>query len=126
MTWSGFRPSDDASQYGFPIPANMYAYAGLARALELNKQVRARVQLVPACCACGLWPFRGGQAPATEAPDAGATSWREFQCCCCCCVCVCVRGVQVWQMPEFEAKVTRLMAEIKSGAGGAGQRRAAA
>ncbi|EFN60034.1 hypothetical protein CHLNCDRAFT_49501 [Chlorella variabilis] len=59
MTWSGFRPSDDASQYGFPIPANMYAYAGLARALELNKQV--------------------------------------------------------WQMPEFEAKVTRLMAEIKSG-----------
>ena len=23
MTWSGFRPSDDASQHGFPIPANM-------------------------------------------------------------------------------------------------------
>jgi hypothetical protein len=39
MTWSGFRPSDDASEHGFPIPANMYAAAGLERALELNRQV---------------------------------------------------------------------------------------
>lgn len=40
MTWSGFRPSDDPSQFGFPIPANMYAAAGLERALELNRRVR--------------------------------------------------------------------------------------
>ncbi|KAL4449424.1 hypothetical protein ABPG77_007068 [Micractinium sp. CCAP 211/92] len=39
MTWSGFRPSDDPSQFGFPIPANMYAAAGLERALELNRRV---------------------------------------------------------------------------------------
>eukprot|EP00887_Chlorella_sp_A99_P007759 scaffold20.g7759.t1 len=39
MTWSGFRPSDDASQLGFPVAANMYAAAGLERALELNRQV---------------------------------------------------------------------------------------
>lgn len=39
MTWSGFRPSDDPSQYGFPVPANMYAAAGLERALELNRRI---------------------------------------------------------------------------------------
>lgn len=59
MTWSGFRPSDDASHYGFPIAANMYAAAGLERALELNRQI--------------------------------------------------------WQVAEFEAKASRLLAEIKSG-----------
>ena len=40
MTWSGFRPSDDPSEFGFPVAANMYAAAGLERALELNRQVR--------------------------------------------------------------------------------------
>jgi len=39
MTWSAFRPSDDPSNMGFPIAANMYAAAGLERALELNRQV---------------------------------------------------------------------------------------
>ncbi|PSC74838.1 glycosyl hydrolase [Micractinium conductrix] len=39
MTWSGFRPSDDPSEFGFPVAANMYAAAGLERALELNRQI---------------------------------------------------------------------------------------
>ncbi len=39
LVWSGFRPSDDPSQLAYPIPANMYAAAGLERALELNRQV---------------------------------------------------------------------------------------
>ena len=39
MTWSGFRPSDDGNTYGYPIPANMYAAAGLERALELNRLI---------------------------------------------------------------------------------------
>ncbi|KAI7846176.1 hypothetical protein COHA_000346 [Chlorella ohadii] len=59
LVWSGFRPSDDPSQLAYPIPANMYAAAGLERALELNRQI--------------------------------------------------------WQVPEFEAKASRLLADIKSG-----------
>lgn len=29
MTWSGFRPSDDAYQYGYLVPANMFTYVVL-------------------------------------------------------------------------------------------------
>ena len=25
MTWSGFRPSDDACRYGYLVPSNMFA-----------------------------------------------------------------------------------------------------
>jgi len=39
MTWSGFRPSDDANTYGYSIPSNMYAAGALRRALYLNKAV---------------------------------------------------------------------------------------
>lgn len=35
MTWSGFRPSDDACRYGYLIPANMMAVVALKRAAEL-------------------------------------------------------------------------------------------
>ena len=35
MTWSGFRPSDDACQYGYLIPANMMAVVTLRYASEL-------------------------------------------------------------------------------------------
>ncbi len=35
MTWSGFRPSDDACKFGFLIPANMMAVVALRRAAEL-------------------------------------------------------------------------------------------
>ncbi len=38
MTWSGFRPSDDANMYGFNIPGNMYAWGALQRVRALNRQ----------------------------------------------------------------------------------------
>ena len=55
MSWSGFRPSDDATKYGYNIPGNMYAVAALERAVQLNADVwqdadfeRAASQLVTA------------------------------------------------------------------------------
>ena len=39
MTWSGFRPSDDACQYGYLVPANIHAAGGLERILALNQRV---------------------------------------------------------------------------------------
>ncbi|MBR2264108.1 MAG: glycoside hydrolase family 125 protein [Firmicutes bacterium] len=35
MTWSGFRPSDDACQYGYLIPSNMMAVVALRHAADL-------------------------------------------------------------------------------------------
>ena len=35
MTWSGFRPSDDACVYGYNIPANAFAAVSLERLAEL-------------------------------------------------------------------------------------------
>src|SRR5699024_7243616 len=35
MTWSGFRPSDDACQYGYLIPSNMFAAVVLDYMKEL-------------------------------------------------------------------------------------------
>lgn len=35
MTWSGFRPSDDACQYGYLIPSNMFAYVNLGYMKEI-------------------------------------------------------------------------------------------
>lgn len=35
MTWSGFRPSDDACQYGYLIPANMFAAVVLGYMVEI-------------------------------------------------------------------------------------------
>jgi meiotically up-regulated gene 157 (Mug157) protein len=39
MTWSGFRPSDDACKYGYLIPANMHAAAALQRVIILNDRI---------------------------------------------------------------------------------------
>jgi meiotically up-regulated gene 157 (Mug157) protein len=39
MTWTGFRPSDDPARYGYLVPANIHAAAGLERILELNKRI---------------------------------------------------------------------------------------
>lgn len=39
MIWGGFRPSDDQQQYGFNIPANMYAAVALRRLAALNDDV---------------------------------------------------------------------------------------
>lgn len=61
MTWSGFRPSDDACQYGYLIPSNMFAvvvlgymeqiantvyedYEWAAQAVALKSQIQAGIE----------------------------------------------------------------------------------
>jgi len=39
MTWSGFRPSDDACTYGYLIPANMFAVVALRYITEIADEV---------------------------------------------------------------------------------------
>lgn len=39
MTWSGFRPSDDACVYGYLIPANMFAVVTLGYSAEILRAV---------------------------------------------------------------------------------------
>jgi uncharacterized protein len=39
MTWSGFRPSDDACTYGYLVPANMFAVVALGYLAEIAMQV---------------------------------------------------------------------------------------
>ncbi|MFD0695865.1 glycoside hydrolase family 125 protein [Paenibacillus sp. GCM10027628] len=45
MTWSGFRPSDDACTYGYLIPANMFAVVVLGYIAEIAAQVWNEDQL---------------------------------------------------------------------------------
>lgn len=45
MTWSGFRPSDDACRFGYLIPANMHAVVALRRLEELARSVLDDVAL---------------------------------------------------------------------------------
>lgn len=35
MTWSGFRPSDDACTFGYPVPSNMFAVVVLGYLIEI-------------------------------------------------------------------------------------------
>lgn len=39
MTWSGFRPSDDACQYGYLVPANMFAVVVLGYIAEIAAEI---------------------------------------------------------------------------------------
>lgn len=39
MTWSGFRPSDDACQYGYLVPSNMFAIVVLDYAKEIFREI---------------------------------------------------------------------------------------
>ncbi len=39
MTWSGFRPSDDACKYGYLIPANMFASVALGYISEIAETI---------------------------------------------------------------------------------------
>jgi uncharacterized protein len=45
MTWSAFRPSDDACQYGYLIPANMFAVVVLKQLAEIAENVLQDSQL---------------------------------------------------------------------------------
>ena len=40
MTWSGFRPSDDACQYGYLVPSNMFAVVVLGYIAEIAETVK--------------------------------------------------------------------------------------
>lgn len=39
MTWSGFRPSDDACQYGYLVPSNMFAWVALGYVREIAETI---------------------------------------------------------------------------------------
>ena len=39
MTWSGFRPSDDACRYGYLVPSNLFAVRALRSAEKLAKRM---------------------------------------------------------------------------------------
>ncbi len=45
MTWSGFRPSDDACAYGYLIPANMFASVVLGYVEEIAEEVYKDAEL---------------------------------------------------------------------------------
>ena len=49
MTWSGFRPSDDACAYGYPVPANALASASLHGLAELAAAVLDDTELAHEC-----------------------------------------------------------------------------
>lgn len=45
MTWSGFRPSDDACKYGYLVPANMFAVVVLGHLSDIAREVLADEEL---------------------------------------------------------------------------------
>jgi meiotically up-regulated gene 157 (Mug157) protein len=46
MTWSGFRPSDDACTFGYLIPSNMFAVVALRYVEEIATEIWADAELV--------------------------------------------------------------------------------
>jgi len=46
---SSFRPSDDATQYGFLIPSNMFAVVSLRQLAEIERQVYSNSQFADEC-----------------------------------------------------------------------------
>lgn len=48
MTWSGFRPSDDACEYGYLVPANMFAVVVLRYVSEIASDVLGNPELAQA------------------------------------------------------------------------------
>ncbi|WP_445667827.1 glycoside hydrolase family 125 protein [Paenibacillus sp. FSL H8-0122] len=48
MTWSGFRPSDDACEYGYLVPANMFAVVVLWYVSEIASDVLGNPELAQA------------------------------------------------------------------------------
>lgn len=46
MTWSGFRPSDDACRYGYLVPSNMFAVVVLGYIEEIFSEVLSDPELV--------------------------------------------------------------------------------
>ncbi len=48
MTWSGFRPSDDACEYGYLIPSNMFAVVTLRYLEEIAQEIYRDQELAEA------------------------------------------------------------------------------
>ncbi len=46
MTWSGFRPSDDACQYGYLVPSNMFAVVVLEYIEDIFTNILSEEALV--------------------------------------------------------------------------------
>ncbi len=72
MTWSGFRPSDDACQYGYLIPANFFAAKSLEQMEEIfsallpEEKLTGRVRVLRERILAGL-----RQYAVTEHPEFG-------------------------------------------------------
>jgi len=72
MTWSAFRPSDDACTYGYNVPANLFAAQALLAVAEIAGEVYADAgladdartlsgELVDGVAAHGVVPAPGGE-----------------------------------------------------------------
>ena len=72
MTWSGFRPSDDACMYGYLIPSNFFAVRSLEQMEEIfgtllpEEGLSGRIRALREEIAAGL-----GKYAVTEHPDFG-------------------------------------------------------
>lgn len=72
MTWSGFRPSDDACRYGYLVPSNAFAVVALGYAAEIARDVLGDAELAEAAQALA-GELRAGieQSGVTEHPEFG-------------------------------------------------------
>jgi meiotically up-regulated gene 157 (Mug157) protein len=88
MTWSGFRPSDDACTYGYNIPANLFAAQALLAIGEIATEVLddaalaadARAlsrELVAGVEEFGVVDTPSGEGPASDAARDGAAPGRR-------------------------------------------------
>ena len=49
MTWSGFRPSDDACTFGYLVPSNMFAVVALGYLIEIFEKFYSDEQFIKDC-----------------------------------------------------------------------------
>ena len=83
MTWSAFRPSDDACTYGYNVPANLFAAQALRAVAEIAEEVWADTalaadaralsgELVAGVAAHGVVPAPGSEASDEPGGEPGA------------------------------------------------------
>ena len=69
MTWSGFRPSDDACKYGYLVPANFFAVKSLDQLAEIvdafcpDEELLARIKNLRSDIAAGLAAYATVEHP---------------------------------------------------------------
>lgn len=59
MTWSGFRPSDDACTYGYLVPSNMFAVVVLGYLEEIAEKILGDQELKKEAAALGADIYEG-------------------------------------------------------------------